>query len=199
MTIPYLQSSHVMMLVLFFFMILPIMIIRLGNALPATTCPGPRRDRMHHGSLIMGSALGVIMIFSPFMEASAQEVFVIFSKAGPEVYQVDTLQEPKLTLNTYHGVFWPNVTPTIKMERSIFKDLTVKNNRIWLVPGFQAMGATSYFSATASGFDWPLSQAQREIENQEAVPSLHRTNPVLIQSQRMVQRDNRESLSLLSN
>ena len=66
--------------------------------------------------LMVGFTIIVGTYFATNNLAHGQELFILFAESGPEVYQVDTVKSPDLSVRQIHSVLWPTQAPRIAVE-----------------------------------------------------------------------------------
>lgn len=198
MNIPYLHSSHALTAVLFFIALTPFIVIRLCGALTAVSSSGPGKSHKAPRLQVAGLALCVMITVPPLTAASAEEVFVIFTESGPELYQVDTVREPSLTQGEYRHAWWEKAAPKLTLNRSSFAISTVRKDLASLSSGFKNT-ASDVFGRNTVGIEWPFSQTQGDVVKQVVNPLHQENDPVPVQSQQIVQRKNLQSFPILPN
>ena len=146
---------------------------------------------------IAGLILGVTLNFATLIPASAQELFVLSTVSGLELYQIDTVNKPSFVQNRNESALWPKTAPILTVDQSLFTPMAI-NNTPMLSSGFITT-ETGRIATVAGRIAWQFTQPQLEFAKDVADPPVRETPLVLRHPQRIAQQNNLDSPHLISN
>jgi len=135
------------------------------------------RTRQRHSVASMVGALAVT--FSLFMASpvptSAQELFVLSTESGLELYQVEKRIEPDLLINTYHSGFRPKAEAGAFSNQAMFSAYGIIGKPLLVRSGLQT-SPNGRILIMADLIDWHPTSG-KNLQSDDLMASLFGANP----------------------
>lgn len=176
----------------------PFLVGYVRDAMVQSPSRGRKNNKRTTVLFIVGSVLGVTLNFATLMPASAQELFVLSTDSGLELYQIDTVNKASISLYRNDNALWQKTAPSPTWDQSLFTTFGNNHHAPLLSSGFITTG-TGRIITVAGRIAWQFTQPQVEFVKEGADPPVRETPLVHPQPRRMVQQDNLGSPHLISN
>ncbi|MEC4674828.1 MAG: hypothetical protein VST68_11625 [Nitrospirota bacterium] len=197
MNITYTNNINWILAAALFITSVPFLVGYFREARVRSQSPSQNKNGRSTVLAIAGLILGVTVNFATLMPASAQELFVLSTDSGLELYQIDTVNKPNFAQYRNESALWPKTAPSLTVAQSLLTPMAINNTPI-LSSGFVTT-ETGRIATVAGRIAWQYTQPQLEFVKELPTPPAPETPLVQSQPQRMVLQDNLGSSHLISN
>ena len=85
----------------------PFLALYVRDSLVPASHVRPRKNSINFPSKLLGTTLGLFLVLASFTSVSGQQLFVLSTNAGLEIYQAEPIKKPNLFPSKNFSAVWP--------------------------------------------------------------------------------------------
>lgn len=140
----------------------PFLALYVRDSLVPASHVRPRKNPINFPSKLLGTTLGLFLALASFTSASGQQLFVLSTDAGLEIYQVEPIKKPNLFPSKNFSALWPTSNEFIPINMPTLKLPGTQSSNVLIDPGFRT-SVSGRILTIAGRIDWSSSETENQF------------------------------------